>query len=305
MGHRLPLGSFLMNRLLAIPNFVAAVAFLTVHSPLAGFASETESLVIESVVLRPLKEAEVPAQQTGLLRKISIEEGQTVEKEQVLAILDPQAAHLAVQQARAERDQAQEKANNRINIQYTDKAIEVAKAELRRSEESIEKFAKSISQSQLDVERLTVEKLQLERQQAEHDLVLESYTLKLKENALEAAQLILQEHRVRAPFAGTVVLIRGRVGEWVEVGSPVLRLVAIDQLRAEGFLPAEKAAADMVGRSVTFSTQVGEQTLQATGTLRFVSPEMDPVTRQVRVWAVLDNTEARLRPGGQGKMEIE
>ena len=289
----------------AVPILAAiSWAVLSLCFPPMSTAAEPITLTVDSIVLRPMFAAEVPAEQTGLLRQLTAQEGDVVEKDQILATLDPLAAHLAVKQAAAERDQAKAKAENRINIQYTDKAIEVAEAELRRSQESIEKFPKSISQSQLDVERLTVEKLQLERQQAEHDLLLEGFTLKLKENALEAARLTLERHRLRAPFAGTVVLVRGRVGEWVEMGEPVLRLVAVDRLRAEGFLSAEQASTDLVGKSVTFTTSLGAKKTTAIGTLRFVSPEMDPVTRQVRIWAELDNSQAALRPGEQGTLSI-
>ncbi len=273
--------------------------------PLAGFAEENREVRIVSVVLRPLQAAEVPAQQTGLLKKISVEEGQYVQENEILATLDPLEAHLAVVRARLERAQAEKKANNQISIQYAVKALEVAEAELRRSRESIEKFAKSISQSQLDVERLTVEKLMLEKQQAEHELALEKFGLQLRQTELEAAQAVLEKHRLRAPFAGAVVLIRGRVGEWVEIGAPVLRLVAVDKLRAEGFLSVEQASAELVGKRVTFVSTIGQQSMRATGELRFVSPEMDPVTRQVRVWAALDNTDGVFRPGQQGTMTIE
>ncbi len=282
---------------------LAAVLSLA-QLPLAGFAADS-NVQIDSVVLRPLQAAEVPAQQTGLLERISVEEGQLVEENEVLASLDPLAAHLAVVKAQLERAQAEERANNRISIQYAVKALEVAEAELRRSHESIEKFAKSISQSQLDVERLTVEKLMLEKQQAEHELALEKFGLQLKQTELKAAQAVLEKHRLRAPFAGTVVLVRGRVGEWVEIGAPVLRLVAVDKLRAEGFLSVEQASAELVGKRVTFVSSIGEQKMQATGKLRFVSPEMDPVTRQVRVWAALDNADGVLRPGQQGTMTVE
>ena len=279
------------------------VAVSIVQHSVASLAADG-TILIESVVLRPLQAAEVPAQQTGLLARISVEEGQRVEENEILATLDPLAAHLAVKKAQLERAQAEERANNRISIQYAVKALEVAEAELRRSHESIEKFAKSISQSQLDVERLTVEKLMLEKEQAEHELVLEKFGLQLKQNEVEAAQMVLDKHRVRAPFAGTVVLVRGRMGEWVEIGAPVLRLVAIDKLRAEGFLKVEQASADLVGKRVAFVSRIGDQEMQATGELRFVSPEMDPVTRQVRVWAALDNSDGALRPGQQGTMTI-
>lgn len=273
--------------------------------PLANFAATPGAIEVEAVVLRPLQSAEVPAQRTGLLKRISVEEGDEVEADQILATLDPLEASLAVQKARYELAQAEKKANNEVSIEYAVKAIEVAEAELRRSRESVEQFARSISQSQMDVERLTIEKLTLEKKLSEHELALEKLGQQLKQTELEAAQAILEKHRVRAPFAGTVVLVRGRVGEWVEIGAPVLKLVAVDKLRAEGFLPVEQASANLVGKRVTFTSTLGDETRQASGELRFVSPEMDPVTRQVRVWASLDNSDGALRSGQQGTMTIE
>jgi multidrug efflux pump subunit AcrA (membrane-fusion protein) len=76
-------------------------------------------------------------------------------------------------------------------------------------------------------------------------------------------------------------------------------------LRAEGFLSVEQASADLVGKQVTFTSTIGDKQMQTTGELRFVSPEMDPVTRQVRVWAALDNSDGALRPGQQGTMTLK
>jgi len=276
--------------------------FASLLFSVATSAAETVPLQIEAVVLRPLHAAEVPAQQTGLLRAIAVAEGQRVEKGQLLATLDDREAKLVVVRAKIEHTQAQAKANNQVRIQYAEKSLEVARAELQRSHESIQQFAKSISQSQLDVERLTVEKITLEQQQAEHELALARFDQQLSQNLLQAAQLRLDLHQIRSPFAGTVVLVRGRVGEWVEVGAPVMRLVATDRLRAEGFLSAEIASASLVGSPVHLRVEFQQQPVP--GILRFVSPEMDPVTRQVRVWAEIPNPDGSLRPGQQGALEI-
>lgn len=262
-----------------------------------------EELVLDSVVLRPLVEAEVPARQTGVLATIVVEEGATVEANALLASLDDRAAKLAVARAELEREQVHAKATNELRIEYADKALEVARAEMRRSSESNDKFARSISQSQLDVERLTVEKLELERRQAEHDLTIDRFELKLKENAVAAAELDLDLHAVRAPFAGVVALVRGRAGEWVEPGAAVVRLVAVDRLRAEGFAPAAAIAGKPLGSRVNFvPAEANPEPIE--GTLKFISPETDPVTGQVRVWAEIDNSAGQLRPGQQGQMVL-
>jgi macrolide-specific efflux system membrane fusion protein len=250
-------------------------------------------------------EAEVPARQTGVLAKIAVEEGAMVKEGDVLASLDDRAAKLGLQKADLERQQAAAKASNDLRVQYADKALEVARAEMKRSSESNAQFAKSISQSQLDVERLTVDKLQLERRQAEQDQTLDRFDLQLKENALESAKLDLELHSVRAPFTGVVALIRGRAGEWVEPGAPVLRLVAVQKLRAEGFAPAEVADGTLLGAKVRFSLANDGNPAGPTiveGVLRFISPEIDPVSKQVRIWAEIDNHDLKLRPGQQGQL---
>ena len=65
----------------------------------------------------------------------------------------------------------------------------------------------------------------------------------------------------------------------------------------------------MLGADVTFALVRPDDAEAAEpetfrGRIGFVSPEIDPVTRQVRVWAEIDNTDNRLRPGAQGQLLI-
>lgn len=286
-----------------------AVAFAAILEASWSAAADGPSfLTIDSVVLRPLVEAEAPARQTGVLAQIDVTEGSTVRTNDLLVKLDPRVAELAMRQAEYESAQAEAIARNRLSVEYADKALEVARAELKRSEESNKQFQNSISKSQLDVERLTIEKLELERQQAEHELALADFDLQIKRNALEAARLELELHVVRAPFSGVVTMIRAHVGEWVQPGTPVLRLVAIDVLRAEGFAPAD-AAGSLLGAEARFTLAANEDDPDAkpmdfVGRVGFVSPEIDPVTRQVRIWVQIDNRDGHFLPGQQGKLVI-
>jgi macrolide-specific efflux system membrane fusion protein len=290
------LRAFVANPLLTI-----AVVVSLANAAIA--ATGEGKIVIESVVLRPAVEAEVPAQQLGVLAMIAVNEGDAVQRGQLLASLDDRVATMAVRQAELERAQAEAKAANTLSIEYAAKAIEVARAELRRSEETNKQFPGSISESQLDVERLTIEKLDLERRQAEHELELARFEFEVKDNALQAAQLDLDLHALQAPFAGVVSLVRGRGGEWVEPGTAVVRLVAIGTLRAEGFAPAGQDAIVRVGALVRLELNGNENDATIVeGQVAFVSPEVDPVSRQVRVWAEIDNREGRLQPGQQGRM---
>ena len=81
-------------------------------------------------------------------------------------------------------------------------------------------------------------------------------------------------------------------------------MVAVDRLRAEGFVDAEHVRTTWVGRPVKFLTTVADHDVVAEGVIRFVSPEMDPVTRQLRIWAEVPHAEGQLRPGQQGVLEL-
>jgi macrolide-specific efflux system membrane fusion protein len=277
---------------------------------LAALASQTYGnnpntpVAVESVVLRLLEEAEVPAQEAGLLTEVVVREGQRVKKGERLAQIDDQVALLAAEAARAQFEIARAKATNDVRLRFAKKALEVSQAELKRSTESIERFAKSVSQSQLDVEKLTVERNQLESEQADHEHEVATLEMKSKENELTAAHAQITRRQIVAPFDGVIVQIYVRRGEWVEPGQKALRIVNVDQLKAEGFIAAEQAGANLAGKSVALEVEGSALQASAAGTIVFVSPEMDPITGQVRVWAEIDNRDGQLRPGQPVKMTI-
>lgn len=265
---------------------------------------------VESVVLQLLKEANVPAQEAGVLVNLKVREGSRVERRELLAQIDDRAARLAEKTASIELESARAEAENDVSIRYAAKAHEVAEAELARSSQSIRKFAGSVSESQLDVERLNVQKTALEQEQAEHQRELKKFDVELKQEALAAARLQVQRRRIAAPFAGTVVEVFVRPGEWIEPGQKALRMVATDTLKAEGFVHADHATKDIQGATVRLLAAANQSDGSATdgqtftGKVTFVSPEMDPITEQVRIWAEIDNVTSQLRPGQRVRMWI-
>jgi macrolide-specific efflux system membrane fusion protein len=270
----------------------------------ASSDSATEPLAVDSVVLRLLEEAEVPAQEAGVVTTVAVREGQRVKQGDLLAQIDDQVPRLAAEAVQAQFDIARAKAANDVRQRFAKKSLEVSQAELRRSMESIERFAKSISQSQLDVERLTVQKNQLEAEQAEHERQVAILEMKAQENELSAARAQVARRQVLAPFDGVVVQIYVRRGEWVEPGQKALRVVNVDRLKAEGFVPAAGAVAELSGRPVSLEVEGLSEQRAPAGTIVFVSPEVDPITGQVRVWAEIDNREGKLRPGQPARMVI-
>lgn len=273
-------------------------------APATGVGNGGQAIQVESVVLRLMEEAELPAQEAGVVNVVEVREGQRVKQGDLLAQIDDQVPRLAADAAKAKYDITHEKATNDVQIRYAQKALEVSEAELRRSTDSIEKFAKSVSQSQLDVERLTVQKNRLEAEQANHEQAIAVLEMKAQENELNAARAQIVRRRIVAPFEGTIVQIYLRKGEWAEPGQKALRIVNADRLKAEGFIRADDATRSVVGSPVELLVELGAKQQAFAGKVAFVSPEVDPITGQVRVWAEIENRDGRLRPGQAAKMRV-
>lgn len=273
-------------------------------APSTADKSSKSAIDVQSVVLRLLEEAEVPAQEAGVITDVAVREGQRVKQGELLTQIDDQVAKLAAEATRAKYDIAKAKATNDVRLRFAKKSTEVSQAELQRSTESIERFAKSVSQSQLDVEKLTVQKNQLEGEQATHEQQIATLEMRQQECELNAARTQIARRRVVAPFDGVIVQIYARKGEWAEPGQKALRIVSVDRLKAEGFIRAEDATEHVVGRPIRLVIDPGGEQYTFAGKIVFVSPEVDPITGQVRIWAEIDNRDGRLRPGQPARMVV-
>jgi RND family efflux transporter MFP subunit len=265
-------------------------------------AAEPE--VVEATVLVNLLEhAEVPALESGTLVEIPAREGLQVREGDVLARIDGTEAGLLLQRARLELEAAAKNATNELAVLTADKTREVAQQIFQRTHEGAQKYQGSISQTDLDRLRLDAEKAELALRQARHDLEIAKLTWQLKQNELEFAVHRVERRQITAPLSGMVVEVSRRRGEWVEPGQTVVRVIRLDRLQAQGFLDARQARG-LVGGSVLLRTdQQSAERYQ--GRVVFVSPEIDPINRQVRVLAEIENPDLTLQPGVHWTIRIE
>jgi RND family efflux transporter MFP subunit len=294
----------MFNRPIRFVRICAVIAISIASGTFAADEQPKSAIEVQSVALRLLEEAEVPAQEAGLIISVAVREGQRVKQGELLTQIDDQVPKLVADATKAKYDIARAKAMNDVRLRFAHKSTEVAEAELKRSTESIERFAKSVSQSQLDVEQLTVQKNRLEAEQATHEQQIATLEMKQQESELNAARAQITRRRIVAPFDGVIVQIYARKGEWAEPGQKALRIVNVDRLKAEGFIRAEDATEHVVGRPIRLVIEPGGEQNTFAGKIVFVSPEVDPITGQVRIWAEIDNRDGRLRPGQPARMVV-
>ena len=268
-------------------------------------AADRPAYVVDSALITLIEEAEVPARTPGLIQRIPVETGDLVAAKDLLVQLETADSELVVQRARHEVDIARQQAKNDSKVNIARKTFETAQRAVRRAEDSNAKRRDSVTEAELDKLRLEAFTAESQIRQAETDLGVAQATHELKEVELRQAELAAAYRRVVAPFAGMVVQLLQQEGEWAEGGKPLLRLVRLDRLRVEAFLKSEEVDGSLVGRDcrVTVSLPRGRKVTVA-GKITFVSPEVNPVNGEVRVWAEVPNPELELRPGVQGRLEI-
>lgn len=159
--------------------------------------------------------------------------------------------------------------------------------------------------------RLKSAKLRLERfrelqgsevvsRQTLDDVAYEAEALEGRAEQLraEAARLEhdLERTTVRAPFAGVVGRVEVEAGEWLDVGSAVAELVALDPLEVRLEVPERYFGALRAGGEVRIRVEALPG-LEIAGEVRAVVPRADPRSRTFPVLVRLPNPERRLGVG--------
>lgn len=106
----------------------------------------------------------------------------------------------------------------------------------------------------------------------------------------------LRDTRIRAPFPGRLGERSVSVGEIVQPGSPLIRLVRTDPLEARFEVPERHVGVLEEGMTVELRSEAfPDERFDAEVT--FVGPELRTSTRTVPVRALVENEDGRLRPG--------
>lgn len=281
--------------------WMGALALLLGADPAEG----PSPIELEMVQVTVIEQIQVPAREKGTLAELNVREGDVVQKGLLVGSLDAKQAGIELRKAKAELDKAREESQNNVNKLFAEASLKVADAEYRRAKEVIEKFANAISKTEMERLELTVKKSALQIEQSDRDLRVAAISTQLGEIAVDAAKELVERHSIESPLGGMVVQLHKRPGEWVNPGDPVVRILRLDRLRVEGFVEARQHGLELKGRAVTLVADLpGAAKKEFKGQVVFVSPEVEAVTGQFRVWAEVENADFALRPGVQGRLTI-
>lgn len=241
----------------------------TVPRPITYTLSALGSLKTpEQVTISPKK--------AGIIKTIEVKEGDPVRKGQILVQLDDVDARLQVERAEA-------------RVREAEASLRTSQTTLARYQRLLE--SKVISQQTYDDLLLRVK--------------LDGARLDLARAELDLARQNLLDHQIFSPIDGVVDRKIASVGDHVNVApkDEILRIVQMDPLELEFYLPEDWAGRIQIGTKIQFRVKpLSEETHFAI--LRMISPTADPVTRNVRMIAMVSNPRFRLKPGFSADVTI-
>ena len=132
--------------------------------------------------------------------------------------------------------------------------------------------------------------------QAQQELQTALAKVKDGEAQLQIAQDRLSFTELKADTAGVVSAVRAEPGEVVAAGQPVIQLARDSGRDAVFDVPANVLRAAPVDTEVTVSL-TSDPRVEATGSVREVAPQADPVTRNFQVRVGLNNPPDAMRLG--------
>jgi membrane fusion protein (multidrug efflux system) len=117
-------------------------------------------------------------------------------------------------------------------------------------------------------------------------------------------QAIINKKIIRAPFDGRAGIRAVELGQVVSPGTPIVSLQTVSPIYAEFQLPQQALADVKLDQKVVVKVDVFPGASWE-GTVTLINPEVDPITRNVRMRATVENKDGRLNPGMFASVEVE
>jgi membrane fusion protein (multidrug efflux system) len=161
-------------------------------------------------------------------------------------------------------------------------------------------------EAQVDWAKVSAErlrKLQADKTVSLSELDQAEAALKQANANADNIRAIIDKKTIRAPFAGRLGIRLVNLGERLDAGKGIVSLQSLSPLFVDFSLPQQELARLQTGLKVTaVSDSYPDQVFE--GKLAVISPELDAVTRSIKLRAKFKNADERLRAGMFVKVSV-
>ncbi len=263
-----------------------------------------QTLVVNGRVLAP-RLVQIGAQQTGIVSRRLVDEGDNVREGQLLLELDSAEAQAALAQAQAGLSQVceVERPLTRSNVAQAESTLRLAQWQHDRNETMLKDGI--ISQSQLEDSRKGVDiaRAALISAQAQSRSSALGSSLKLAEANIALARAKLDQTRIKSPAKGVVLTRTVEAGDQVQPGK-LLFTLALDEPLKLLIQPDEKNLLQLrTGQEAEASTDAFPER-RFPARICYVAPSVDATKGTVDVKLELPKIPEFLRPDMTVSVEI-
>lgn len=138
---------------------------------------------------------------------------------------------------------------------------------------------------------------------AKAQLDTDESALKTSSADLGALRAQIDRKVVRAPFSGRLGIRQVNLGQYLNPGTTLTELEAIDMVFVDFSLPQQRLQTVSVGMPVRVTVE-GVAGLSAEGTIVAINPTVDATTRAMKIRASVPNKDEKLRPGMFAKVAV-
>lgn len=225
--------------------------------------------------LSPSRDATVRAQVGGSIVSLPFDRGQTVRAGAVVAKI-------------SSRDLEDSMASAQVAVRSAESALNLATSERQRTESLVKGGALAARDLEQAANAVSAAEAQVAAAKARQKSVWQQ----------------IDDTSVKAPFDGVVSDRPASLGDVVSSGTPLVTIIDPSSMRLEALVPASDLQQVRPGSKVRFTIRgVGDQSFM--GTVERLSPNADPVTRQVSIFVSLPNIGGKLLAGlfAEGRVE--
>ncbi len=238
------------------------------------------SLTPAEGLTEPFRKIDLAAAETGLMQEIAIEEGQRVEKGQILARLDDLVLQASLAVAAAQKEAVGQ--------------IRTAEAELKLRSTRYSKLMELKQRGHATAEEVTV--ADSEKEVAAAKLLQAKEALKVRQLEYDRILAQIERRLIRSPVNGVVTNVFREPYEFVSYAEPVvMTVVQLDPIVAVFTLSPSEARELKLGKELSVKLNSSKQ--PARGVVSYISPVLDAESGTLKVKVKIDNPSGKYRSG--------
>jgi RND family efflux transporter MFP subunit len=234
----------------------------------------------------PIRKLDLIPPEPGIIASLTVQEGSTVKKDEMIGSLDCEVQQVALEIARG----------NAANHGRLDSAT--AERDIRRWR--LSKLQTLREHGNANEEEVTRVGAELAVAEANIVAALEQRAADTLE--VERIAATIERRALRSPFNGVVTRVFHEEKEFVGNNGPVLTIMQLDKLRVVFTVPTAQIARLKVGQSVPLTFPNSGQ--KASGKIEFTSPVSEADSDTVRVKVLIENPQGKYRCGVRCALDL-